>query len=149
MLINGSSPTTHASCPTSPGPNSASDPSSIRTTIRPERTWMRWPTWQLSVPTIGLRPAPSRLMGHAPDLDTPQVHDLYLALVKGSYFFRGHQSSFSPSLPRRTSNPITSDLAPSSCRNTSSSVLHPSTAHGSAHLSSTLSNLKKKSVDFF
>src|SRR4029077_12534566 len=57
-----------------------------------------------------LRPAPSRLMDHALDLDTTQVHALDPALVKG---------------------------------------LNPSTAHGSAHLSSTLSNLKKKSVDFF
>src|SRR6266446_8894043 len=52
-----------------------------------------------------LRPAPSWLMDHARDLDTTQVHDLDLALVKGSCFFRGHQSSFSRSLPRRTSNP--------------------------------------------
>ena len=29
-----------------------------------------------------LRPAPSRLMDHARDLDTTQVHDLDLALVK-------------------------------------------------------------------
>src|SRR6266436_4082905 len=68
MLINGSSPTTHASCPggidpTSPGPNSASEPSSIRTTIRPEMTWMRWPTWQLSVPTIGLTHSDQRHPG--------------------------------------------------------------------------------------
>jgi hypothetical protein len=36
-----------------------------------------------------LRPAPSRLMSHAPDLNTTQVHDLDLALVKGSCFFHG------------------------------------------------------------
>jgi hypothetical protein len=36
-----------------------------------------------------LRPAPSRLMDHALDLDTTQIHDIDLALVKGSCFFRG------------------------------------------------------------
>ena len=78
MLIKGSFPTVHASCPggiepTSPGPNSASDPSSIRTTIRPEMTWIRWPTWQLSVPTTGLTHSDQHHPG------------LYLALVKGTY----------------------------------------------------------------
>src|SRR5258708_33488974 len=95
MLINGSSPTTHASCPggidpTSPGPNSASEPSSIRTTIRPEGDVDE----VANLATVGpnsrfntLRPAPSRLMDHARDLDTTQVHELDLALVKGSCFF--------------------------------------------------------------
>jgi hypothetical protein len=41
-----------------------------------------------------LRPAPSRLMSHAPDLDTPQVHGLDLALVKGSCFFRSIKALF-------------------------------------------------------
>src|SRR5258705_12140184 len=87
----------HASCPggidpTSPGPNSASEPSSIRTTIRPEVTWMRWPTWQLSVPIAGLTHSDQRHPGsldHARDLDTTQVHELDLALVKGPCFFHG------------------------------------------------------------
>src|SRR5271157_1087088 len=35
-----------------------------------------------------LRPAPSRLICHADRLEITQVHDLYLALVKGTYFFR-------------------------------------------------------------
>jgi hypothetical protein len=46
-----------------PGPNSASEPSAIRTTIRPETTWMRWLTWQLSVPTIGLTHSDQRHPG--------------------------------------------------------------------------------------
>jgi hypothetical protein len=59
ILMKGWSPRVHASCPggiepTLPGPSSASDPSSIRTIMRPERTWIRWPTWQLSVPISGL-----------------------------------------------------------------------------------------------
>jgi hypothetical protein len=41
-----------------------------------------------------LRPAPSWLMDHARDLDTTQVHDLDLALVKGSCFFRGIKALF-------------------------------------------------------
>src|SRR5262249_349536 len=100
--MNGSSPTVHASCPggiepTSPGPSSASDPSSIRTTIRPERTWMRWPTWQLSVPTSGLTHSDQRHPGSwiTRLISTPPpIHDLYLAPVKGSYFFRGIKALF-------------------------------------------------------
>ena len=156
MLINGSSPTTHASCPggidpTSPGPNSSSEPSSIRTTIRPEVTWMRWPTWATVGPNSRfntLRPAPSRLMDHARDLDTTQVHDLDLALVKGSCFFRSIKALFHdlchvapPIQLLQILHPVRAEIQ--------SSVLHTSTAHGSTHLSSTLSNLKKKSVDFF
>src|SRR3972149_3858805 len=68
MPTKGSSPTTQASCPggitpTSPGPNSALDPSSIRTASRPEMTYVRWRTWQLSVPTLGLTDSDQRHPG--------------------------------------------------------------------------------------
>src|SRR5260370_12141381 len=59
-----------------------------------------------------LRPAPSRLICHAYRLDITQVHDLYLALVKGTYFFRRHQSSSLSSLSCRTSKPMSSVKLP-------------------------------------
>jgi len=38
---------------TSPGRSSASEPSSMRTTIRPEMTLKRWITWQVQVQNMG------------------------------------------------------------------------------------------------
>src|SRR6201987_2854551 len=62
MTTTGSLPTTHASWPggksdTSPGPNSSSLPSSIRTRRRPEMWHCRGGAWQLSVFTIGFTQA--------------------------------------------------------------------------------------------
>src|ERR687892_1170499 len=56
---NGSSPTTHASCPggtyaTSPGPNSCSVPSSILTRILPDIPYCVCANWQLFVLAMGL-----------------------------------------------------------------------------------------------
>src|SRR5271166_4753378 len=156
MLINGSSPTTHASCPggidpTSPGPNSASEPSSIRTTIRPEMTWIRWPTWQLSVPTAGLThsdPTPSRFMDHALDLDTAQVHDLDLALVQGSCFFRGIKALFHhlchlapPIQLLQILHPVRAEIQ--------AALFCPQAPRTDQPIVARCYPLKKKSVDFF
>ena len=132
MLINGSSPTTPRVMPRRNRPHIARTKLCFGAVVHSDHYPPRDDVDEVAnlatvCPNIRfdtLRPAPSRLMDHALDLDTTQVHDLDLALVKGSCFFRGI-SSFSPSLPRRTSNPIASDLAPSSCRNTSSFCFAP------------------------
>jgi hypothetical protein len=72
-----------------------------------------------------LRPAPSRLMSDAPDLDTPQVHGLYLALVKRSCFFRSIKALFHDLCHVALPIQIPSDLVPSSCRKTSSFCFAP------------------------
>src|SRR3954453_24263326 len=65
---NRSSPTTHASWPgsmtyTSPGPTSASVPSSCLMASRPAWTTPTWRAWQLSVPATGLTHSDQRHPG--------------------------------------------------------------------------------------
>jgi hypothetical protein len=77
-----------------------------------------------------LRPAPSRLMDHPPDLDAPQVHDLYLALAKGSYFFRGIKALFYHLCHVASPIQLLQILHAVGAEIQAASVLHPSTAHG-------------------
>ena len=99
----GSLPTTQASCPggksdTSPGPNSASLPSSMRTPRRPERWYCRCGAWQLAVfevawesgsshPGFLLLDSPQKNLGQTGErdaefADTITVADIYRHLQR-------------------------------------------------------------------
>src|SRR4051794_24995256 len=68
MMMQGSAPSTHASCPggaimTSPGPKDSFSPPSICTVMRPDMTKPMCGAWQLSVPAIGFTCSDQRQPG--------------------------------------------------------------------------------------
>ena len=97
MLINGSSPTTPRVMPRRNRPHIARTKLCFGAVVHSDHYPPRGDVDEVAnLATVGpnsrfntLRPAPSRLMDHARDLDTTQVHELDLALVKGSCFFHG------------------------------------------------------------
>jgi hypothetical protein len=99
MLINGPSPRTHASCP---GGIDARTKLCFGSVVHSDHYPPREDVDEVAnLATVSpndrfdtLRPTPSRLMGHAPDLDTTQFHELGLALVKGSCFLRRSKALF-------------------------------------------------------
>src|SRR5512132_1914398 len=96
MTTTGSSPTIQASWPdgsseTSPGPNSSSLPSSIRTRRRPDTWYWRCGASQLSVPAMCLTWVDQRQPGRKvarPKVTPPRGHHLHPAPLERAHLVR-------------------------------------------------------------